>query len=69
MALLTCAKDSKELRDLVERAKPGLLSEVASQMNMTCEFFGDMISIMALACERLEITANAMGVEIQYEDA
>ena len=46
---------------IVDRLGLDDLNELMGALNGTAEFFGDLISIMALAFERLRVSAKRLG--------
>jgi hypothetical protein len=65
VAILTCKRDGAGVREVVRglEIQPGLVAEMMQRWDETAAYFGELISIMALAHERFEIVANELGIQ------
>lgn len=63
MAVIICKKTDREMRTVAENfAKtPELICQFATAMDEACEYFDDLITLMGLACDRLESAMEAKG--------
>ena len=70
LAILTCQRDGAGVREAVKNLaeEPGAVVHLMRNWDSTAAYFGELISIMALAHERFEITAKALGIEVDEGD-
>ncbi len=68
VAIRACQRDAAGVREIVENLEPHDLDTLMRDLDETAAFFGQLISIAALAFERLKISAEGLGRDMSaYE--